>query len=190
VLAPGRNEGELKGSARSTPDFDMYEALAEVSDTLVQFGGHSAAAGLTVRQENVVELRRRLCELRRAGPTAREGKLQPVITADGEITLVEVTDGLLEEIQKLAPFGVGNPPPLFLARNVQVLSASLVGTWHLKMILAGGPGVGLEAIAFRMGEMLPEVEKRRVDILFYIERREWRDESHLQLRVRDLRVTA
>jgi single-stranded-DNA-specific exonuclease len=188
VLAPGQNDGDLKGSARSTPDFDIYGALAEVSDILVHFGGHSAAAGLAVRQENIVELRRRLCELRRAGSKAREGKLQPVITADREITLLDVTDGLLEDIQKLAPFGVGNPPPLFMARNVQVQFASLVGTSHLKMIFAGGPGVELEAIAFRMGDMLQEVEKRQVDILFYVERREWRDESHLQLRVRDVRV--
>ncbi|MFL5731987.1 MAG: single-stranded-DNA-specific exonuclease RecJ, partial [Chloroflexia bacterium] len=69
-----------------------------------------------------------------------------------------------------------------------VREAALVGTSHLKMMLEGGPAGDLEAIAFHMGDMVEKVERRRVDILFYVERREWRDSTHIQLRIRDVRL--
>lgn len=190
VLAPGVEDGEVRGSARSTRNFDIHEALTQVKDILVHFGGHSAAAGLTVKEQDVEELRRRLCEIARAGKVAGKVEAEPVITADCEIKLSEITDAMLAEINRLAPFGEENPYPLFMAKRVQVRDVSVVGETHLKMLLADGPGTPpLEAIAFRMGYRVGELTRdRRVDILFHIERREWKEETHLQLRVRELRL--
>lgn len=188
VLAPGQSDDESKGSARSAPDFDIRGALEEVRDLLVQHGGHKAAAGLTVKNEKIPELNRRLCELARSRTNGKDA--QPIY-ADSEITLSMITDDTLQSISDLAPFGADNPTPLFIARNVHVLDAYHVGeTAHLKLMLADRTnisGAGIEAIAFRMGHKLDEIrEHRRVDILFYIERREWRGDSHLQLRLRDI----
>jgi single-stranded-DNA-specific exonuclease len=193
VLAPTQVDGESRGSARSTSHLDIHRTLSEVQDLLLRFGGHSAAAGLSVKSEHVGELRRRLGDVVRARVEAGEVSREPVITADVEITLAEVTDGTLEAINRLAPFGSGNPSPLFMARGVRALDAAVVGGTHLKLMLADTTNISrspVEAIAFRMGH-LAEVIKRnpRVDLLFYIERREWRGDVHLQLRVRDLQVS-
>ena len=191
VLAPGVADGEVRGSARSTRNFDVHEALTQVKDILVHFGGHSAAAGLTVKEQDVEELRRRLCEIARAGVAAGKVHVEPVITADCDMKLSDINDGVLTEINRLAPFGEGNPYPLFRVKGAQVRDVSVVGETHLKMVLADGPGArAFEAIAFRMGYRLGELARNRpVDVLFHIERREWREETHLQLRVRDLRPT-
>src|SRR5207244_1231156 len=138
------------------------------------------------------ELSRRLCELARS--RLNGGDAQPIY-ADSELPLAMVTEDTLEAIGGLAPFGADNPTPLFIARNVHALDAYHVGdTAHLKLMLADRTnisGAGIEAIAFRMGYMLDSIKKhRRVDILFHIERREWRGDSHLQLRLRDLRLSS
>jgi single-stranded-DNA-specific exonuclease len=195
VLAPGIAEGESKGSARSTLDFDIHEALEQVADLLVHFGGHRAAAGLTVRDENIAELNRRLCEL--AGARLNGNGERPLhrITADMELPLSMVTDETLEALNGLSPFGAGNSTPLFMTRNAHALDVSLTGDGvHLKLMVADHATINrapIEAIGFRMGHMLEAIKKqRRVDILFHIERREWRGDSHLQLRLRDLHLSA
>jgi single-stranded-DNA-specific exonuclease len=195
VLAPSLVEGESRGSARSTPDFDIHEALEQVDDLLVHFGGHSAAAGLTVRDENLAELERRLCELAHARRNGSGAVPANEIKADMELPLSMVTDETLEEINSLSPFGADNPTPLFMARNAHALEVGLTGDGaHLKLMVADHSNISrapIETIAFRMGHMLDMVKRhRRVDILFYIERREWRGDSHLQLRLRDLRLAA
>src|SRR5207302_8515484 len=86
VLAPGLMDGESRGSARSPSDFDIYEALTEVRELLVRFGGHSAAAGLTVKNEDIEELNRRLCELA-SSRHSDNGRAQPTYTADAEIAM-------------------------------------------------------------------------------------------------------
>ncbi len=191
VLAPGQDDSESKGSARSTADFDIRDALEQVKGLLVRFGGHKAAAGLTVKNENIEELNVRLCELARARV---HGATSQPIHVDSELPLSMVTYDTLEAITELAPFGAENPTPLFMAHNVHVLDAYHVGaTAHLKLMLADRTnisGAGIEAIAFRMGHMLDPIKRdRRVDILFHIERREWRGDSHLQLRLRDLHIS-
>jgi single-stranded-DNA-specific exonuclease len=192
VLAPGLADGESRGSARSTSDFDIHQALDDVKDLLVRFGGHKAAAGLTIRNEHIEELNRRLCEL--AHSRMNGGGSQP-IHVDSELPLSMVTDDTLEAISALSPFGAENPTPLFMARNVHTLDAYHIGeTAHLKLILADRSNIssaGVEAIAFRSGYMLDSIKRdRRVDILFHIERREWKGNSHLQLRLRDLRLSS
>ena len=193
VLAPGLAEGEFRGSARSTPDFDIHDALTEVKELLVQFGGHSAAAGLTVKTEQMEELQRRLNELARDRVPSGHSHAHPATMVDREITLDEVNDATYEAIQKLSPYGAGNPTPLFMACNVRVMQAFAINdSPHLKMLLADRTTINrgpIEAIAFRMAHLLKVLDKdARVDLLFHIERREWKGDVYLQLRVRDVRV--
>jgi single-stranded-DNA-specific exonuclease len=182
---------ESRGSARSTPHFDIVEALAEVKELLVRFGGHSAAAGFTVRTENIPELRRRL--ERMAAERLEERHLQPVHRADAVLPMAEVTDATLDSISRLAPFGAGNPTPLFMAERLRVLDVQPMGdTAHLKLYVADQTNINgspMEAISFRTGHLADAIKYRgRVDLLFHIERREWKGDVHLQLRVRDLKL--
>ncbi|MBF6614772.1 MAG: single-stranded-DNA-specific exonuclease RecJ [Chloroflexi bacterium] len=192
VLILEEGEGESRGSARSTPHLNMIETLTEVQDLLVRFGGHSAAAGFTVKTANIAELNRRLCEI--AGERLQEVHLQSIHNADAELTMREVTDSTLDSINRLAPFGSGNPSPLFMAQGVRVLSVCPMGdSAHLKLLLADQTNISrspVEAIAFRTAYMAEAIKRSpRLDILFYIERREWKGDVHLQLRLRDLRLS-
>lgn len=192
VLEEGAEES--RGSARSTPHFNIVCALNTVKELLVRHGGHEAAAGFTVKTANIEELNRSLCRI--AGEQLEEMHLQNVLKADMELTMAEVTDGTLTEIGRLAPFGAGNASPLFMAKGVRVLDAFTFSDSgaHLKMILADSTNISrapVEAIAWRTAHLLEAIKRRpRVDLLFYIERREWRGDVHLQLKVKDVKLTA
>lgn len=189
-------EGEIesRGSARSTPHLSIVNALAQVKDLLVRYGGHDAAAGFTVHTALIGELNRRLCLI--AGQLLHEQQLQPTLNADAELAMSDVNDDTLESINRLAPFGAGNPSPLFKARGVKALDVSATGDGaHLKLLLADASSNSnshppVEAIAFRSAHLAEAIKRRpRIDALFHVERREWKGDSHLQLRIRDLRIT-
>ncbi|HEX8597950.1 MAG TPA: single-stranded-DNA-specific exonuclease RecJ [Chloroflexia bacterium] len=186
-----QGEEESRGSARSVPRFNMVEALAETSDLLVKYGGHSAAAGFTVKTTNIEELNRRLCAT--CDKQLQHEQLRPTISADAELPVNKVDDETLEQINRMSPFGAGNPSPVFVAKGVRVVSASTVGdnNAHLKLIVAdrNNGHAPLEAIAFRYGYMAENVRRKgQVDLVYSIERREWKGDTHLQLRVKDIHV--
>jgi single-stranded-DNA-specific exonuclease len=189
-----QGEETSRGSARSTLHFNIVEALAEVKDLLIKWGGHAAAAGFTINTSNLPEFERRLRQL--AGERLHDDQLQPTLMSDAEIVMSEVHDRTLDSVNRLAPFGSGNPQPLFMARNVRVLDARVIGETgaHLKLALAAqptGPTSEVEAIGWRMGHHLPHIRsKPRVDLLFHIEREEFRGEMRLRAKIRDLRLSA
>lgn len=192
TLVIEEGEEESRGSARSTPHFNIVKALTDVKDMLVRFGGHEAAAGFTVRTQQIGEMNRRLCEL--ADGQLGEEHLQPTLRAEAELSLAEVHDGMLDSINRLAPFGSGNPSPLFLTRGARVLDVTTVGDGgpHLKLTLAnreGGPTGEIVAMAYRQGYRAESVRRKpRVDLMYHIERHEWKGNVSVQLRVRDLHV--
>lgn len=183
---------ESKGSARSTPHFNIVEALTQVQDLLVRFGGHSAAAGFTIKTEHIPELRRRLSQM--ADEQLSEEHLQPTLRAEAELSLADVHDGTLDGINRLAPFGAGNPSPMFMSTGVRVLDVSTVGEGgpHLKLTLAdrdSGPAKEIVAMAYRQGYRADAIRRKpRVDIMYHIERHEWRGNTSIQLRVRDIQM--
>lgn len=184
-------EEESRGSARSTPHFNMVEALNEVKDLLVRHGGHAAAAGFTIKTSNIGEFARRLACVAEA--RVSDEQMQPVVYADAEIAMSDVSDATLADISRLSPFGSGNNLPLFMARDLRVLDIFPVGAAHLKLILADRTnisGLGVEAISFRSSHLAEAIKRhRRVDLLFHIERREWKGDTHLQLRAKDIRLS-
>jgi single-stranded-DNA-specific exonuclease len=191
VLVLEEGPEESRGSARSGPHFNIVEALGEMKDILVKYGGHSAAAGFTVKTANIKELNDRLCRI--ASERLEDHHLRPTHMADASITMADVTDGTLDSLNRLAPFGAGNPSPVFMAKDVRVLSVTPMGDGgHLKLMLADQTNISrmpVEAIAFRTGHLFDAIKRRgRVDLLFQIERREWKGDVHLQLKVKDLRA--
>jgi single-stranded-DNA-specific exonuclease len=180
-------EGEAlcKGSCRSIKEFHITQALDECQDLLVRHGGHAAAAGFTVHSTQLDDLARRLLEI--AERELADRQLVPTLSVDAQVSLADMDWATLEWLTALEPCGYGNPPPLFVTRDVRRVSADTVGSngSHLKLTLEAD-GVCREAIAFRMGDHLDSMGTR-VDIAYHLEVNEWGRERSLQLNVQDIK---
>ena len=177
-----------RGSARSIPGFDLYAALAACSSHMVRFGGHKQAAGMDVRADAVPALSEAFNAQARS-VLAGDG-LSPVLRADVELGPADAGLDLVRWLEYLGPHGIGNPGPVFLARRVAVEGARTVGEGHLKVRLCRD-GSSLEAIGFGLAERHPP--DRLVgphDVLFKLDRNEYRGVVRAQARLLDLRPAA
>ena len=181
-------QGIGKGSVRGVAGFDVCRALQQCEPDLVTFGGHPMAAGLTVREEAFAGFRRRF-------GGAVEGLLEgaqqvPTVDVDAEVGLVDVQFPLVRELERLQPFGTGNPEPTFVSRGISVLEKRVVGESHLKLVLRQPGSVPLDSIGFRMGDLADAIDTGpgRIDAVFTPELNEWKGSSRIQLRLRDVRV--
>ena len=171
-------------SCRSIPEFHITDALDQCSELLVRHGGHAAAAGFTVRNENVGELVSRLQAI--ATEELSGVDLRPVVVADMELALDALSFEMHEHLQYLEPTGYGNPSPVFVSRGVQVKSSRTVGRdqSHLKLTFSQN-GATIDAIAFRLGHLKSELPTK-VDVLYSFEINEWQGRKSLQLNVKDI----
>jgi single-stranded-DNA-specific exonuclease len=135
-----QGEETSRGSARSIPEFHITHALEACSPLLLRYGGHRAAAGLTVYTRDLPELKDRLIALATRELEGQE--LRPILDVDAEVPLGEMDGQLQEDLEGLRPFGRSNPDPVFVSRGVQVRHYRAVGNdgAHLKMLLSG-PGI-------------------------------------------------
>lgn len=180
-------EGDTgKGSGRAPPPFDLHAGLTECRDLLARFGGHRAAAGVTISASRVDEFARRFNEVARA--RLRPEDLQPELRIDAEIPIEDATDELETLLRHFEPFGVGNPSPVFASRGVRLAGpARVVGSDGLKLRLATAKGER-EALGWGMGELATELAPgMAVDVAYRIERDTYQGESRVQLRLADLR---
>ena len=138
VVVISTKNGIGKGSARSIPGFDLYEGLSACSDTLVQFGGHSMAAGLKIELKNIECFKTNFDNAVSAG--IKPADFTPKLSIDCELGFDDISDRLIDEIESLTPFGNGNPEPLFMAKNVEVFSSKIVGKNHRSMLLKQSAG--------------------------------------------------
>jgi single-stranded-DNA-specific exonuclease len=181
-------DGDGKGSGRSIPAFDLHAGLGECSDLLVRFGGHRAAAGVTISPERVGAFAERFNTVASARLAADD--LVPELRVDLEIPLAAATDELEALLRHLEPFGPGNPSPVFVARQVHLAGAPRTvgkGGTHLKLRLSDG-AAELEAIGWGMGEHVSRLGAGPVDVAFRLERDEYMGESRLQAKLADLRA--
>ncbi len=187
AIVAAKGADETRGSCRSIPEFHITEALDKCADLLVRHGGHAAAAGFTVRNENLSELVTRLKAI--AADQLSKVDLRPTVTADAEVSLVDIRPELFEKcLRFLEPTGYGNPYAAFVARNVKVKSARTVGAdaKHLKLSLEDAEGYVHDAIGFRLGEWQKKMPPR-VDILFTYEVNEYNGRIGYQLNLKDLK---
>jgi single-stranded-DNA-specific exonuclease len=180
-------EDTIRCSCRSIPELHITNALDECADLLVRHGGHAAAAGFTVRNENLEKLKARLLEIARRELGERD--LRPTLSADIEVPLSAMHPDLLHYLSKLQPTGYGNPEPVFVSRDVQVKSARQVGAdgKHLKMTVSDGR-ITFDAIGFRLGHLYEGLPPR-VDLMYTFETNEYNGRISLQLNIRDLKPT-
>jgi single-stranded-DNA-specific exonuclease len=175
--------GEMgRGSARGYGDFDVIGALDECADVLEDYGGHLHAAGVRIKFPNLPELRRRINEIARRKPIAPH----PLLEVDAELRLTAINEQLLWEIERLDPYGIGNPEPVFHAGGVTLADEPrVVGKNHLKLVLSQD-GASLEAIAFGRADLASYLPRTRpFDVAYHLERNTFHTGSHLQLRVLD-----
>jgi single-stranded-DNA-specific exonuclease len=173
-----------RGSARTVPGFHLYEALRACAPHLVRYGGHAAAAGMTIEADRIDDFRSALEEVARAafpaGPAPRR------LRVDAELPLGAITRSLCDELMLLEPFGMDNPEPVVCTRAVRVVEQRLVGERedHLLLSLAGG-ATELKAIGFRLADRAPGVGAL-VDVAYVPELDEYRGTVQIRLRLRDL----
>lgn len=135
-------------SLRATEGVDLIEALSSVEGRLKTFGGHVAAAGMTLHADDVEEVSE---ALNAAIASQRDRRLTPRLALDTEARLEELSDVFLDDLQRLAPFGVGNPEPMLLVRDVRCVRKRVVGERHLRVQLRGGSAV-VDAIGFALAD--------------------------------------
>lgn len=174
-----------KASARSVSGFNIIEAIRAQSDLLVDAGGHPMAAGFTVETVKLEELKKRLSEA--AEKEISEEILQKTLKIDLEIPSEMVSLKLWKEIQKLSPFGLGNPEPIF-ETEMMVENFRLVGATgkHLKLTLRGQGGLW-GAIAFNQANLTKKLALgQKVRVAFALSLNEWNGEEKVELKVRDI----
>lgn len=178
-------DGEARASCRSVESFDVTALLQRNADLFLRFGGHRAAAGFSADAARVPELRARLIE--DAGRHLDLNDLAPTIPVDAELPLSEVNGRMVQWLTLIGPHGVGNPLPLFLARNVLVTDARAVGAdgQHLQFSVREG-AVTWRAISFGNAEFAVPIGER-ADIVYTFKRDDFRGDGGLQLEVTDLR---
>jgi single-stranded-DNA-specific exonuclease len=170
-----------RGSGRSIGGFDLHAALHRVAPYLEKYGGHTMAAGLTIRRERYEEFR--VAFLAVAGQLLSPDDLAPSQRVDLELPLGLVNGELERLIRHLEPCGAGNPAPVFGVRGARAVGARRVGTNHLRFTLDDGSGV-LAAIGFRWADEVPESWLAHpLDVAFKLERDEWQGRTTLQARV-------
>lgn len=188
VLTLDEEKGLAKGSARSIAGFDLFENLSECRDILPHFGGHPMAAGMTLKIEDVEELRQRMNH--KATEILTEEDYTPITDVDMECRVEEVTLETIEQLEILAPFGVANPKPKVLVKGVLPQQIRQIGNKsnHLKLVIEQ-EGSSLDCVGFGFGETYHHVSPgASLDVLGELSINEWNNFRKPQVFLKDIRV--
>jgi single-stranded-DNA-specific exonuclease len=180
------NEGIAHGSARSITGFHLVDALDQVSDLLLKYGGHPMAAGFTIEKEKLEEMRRRLNL--HAEKMIPEDEIGRTLTADAEIGIDQINIETARSLQRLEPHGVGNPAPMLLLQNVHIGSLQLLKERHLKIVARTETG-RVEALWWNAAEHRSKLDgAREISLICRLEINRWNSRENCQLRIVDAAV--
>jgi single-stranded-DNA-specific exonuclease len=180
-------EGIAHGSCRSIPKFDMLGALERCAHILTRFGGHKQAAGLALDAGRIKELRLAVNAV--ADETLAPEDLMPRLRIDAGLTFRGITGGVAAGVAALAPFGAGNPRPVFAARGVEIIDGPRkLKDRHLKMALKQDGRI-FRAVAWRAAERHDYLTEHRaaLDVAFSLEQNQYNGETYVELTLADLR---
>src|SRR5437588_2952552 len=184
-------EGDIgHGSARSIEAYHLFDGLTTCRDLLEKFGGHSHAAGLSIRRDRIGEFRRRLND--HAASCLTEDDLTPFVAIDALVEAKDLGFKLSQDLRTLEPFGAGNPRPVFVSRGFRIMSEpQIIKEQHLKLRVSGEDNRPMEAIWWRGVEEVDAMPQanQRVDLAYELEANRWQGDVRLQLNIRDMKVT-
>jgi len=186
VLIALNESGLGRGSARSLPGINICDAIAHGREHLEGFGGHAAAAGLSIREERIPAFRAcfeaAIEELGRGLPCPR-------LRCDAELELSGLLPKMVRELARLGPFGAGNPEPTLVFRRLRVTSAKMIGQHHLKLTVRGRQGPVMHAIGFGMGSLESRgcSMEAPVDLACALDINSYNGTEAVQFRLKDLR---
>ena len=189
VLSIDPEKGLAKGSARSIEGFDMFTELSKSRDILPHFGGHPMAAGLTMKADDLAELRERLCQ--QAKEVLTEEDFKPVTAIDLVAGVDEVSVEVIKQMEQLAPFGVSNPTPKVLLQEVQLDQMRKIGSDsnHLKVGFTQNAAT-LDGIGFHLGYLCEEITSQaKVSVIGTLSINEWNGHVKPQLMIEDVSVS-
>lgn len=192
ILGIDPETGMAKGSARSIAGFDIYRALSQCADLFDHFGGHQAAAGMSLNGGKIAELRHRLQAIAAEQLTAED--FSPIIQADAACTIAEMPLETIRQLNRLAPFGMGNPTPKFVFTGLSVGDKKKMGReqQHLKLQLhqtIEEAACSVEAISFGRGAFAELISSAaRLDVVGELSINEWNGVRKPQIVVQDIRI--
>ena len=184
------SKSEMVASARSVSDFDIYKALEKCSHLLEKFGGHQAAAGLTLKKENFEEFKTLFEKV--ISEQIQEYQKTPIIEIDCEIKLNQLNEKFFDFHQKLAPFGPQNMRPVFALKNISNPKfVQLIGKdkSHLKFYLPSENG-NIECTGFGLGSCYEDLQNKNFDMVFSIEENHWKGETRHILHIKDIQFNS
>ncbi len=186
VILISMEDGIGKGSARSVPGIDLFQALSGCAKHLQTWGGHTMAAGLKIRQENVEKFQEAFEEA--IQKLVQPEKLTQTLEVDSEIDFSVISGSLIDELESLMPYGAGNPEPLFVASDLRVVSSRIVGKRHRRMTLRQstlGHSPAFQAIQFNVdGDRARSNHFARA--VFRLRWNRWNGQKAAQIVVEDL----
>jgi single-stranded-DNA-specific exonuclease len=185
----GTNEDEhhIRGSARSIPEFNVFNALEYCHDLLGKYGGHRAAGGFSMPTENLEQFQQKLSEF--AHKCLEIEHLKHLVKIDTEADLAAINMSLYEQIDAIHPCGMENPDPVFWTPNVRVIEQKIVGKGHLKFTVDTPEfPKGIKAIAWRFGDYFPL--PKYLDIAYKLKENNWKDSRSIELEVVSVRLPA
>lgn len=189
VLGIDSLTGVAKGSGRSIASFHLYQALNNHRELMTAFGGHPMAAGLTLPVENLSELEMKLEE---EANLLKEEDFRQALQIEERIHLADVSVSFITQLEKLAPFGMDNPKPIFLLEGMQLKGTKRIGAdkTHLKTMLGSKESdVTLDAIGFGVGDLVEKIApSAEVDVVGELSINEWNNIKKPQLRMMDVRI--
>lgn len=173
-----------KGSGRSIPGFDLYEALTECNDTIEKFGGHSMAVGINVKKDKFEEFKQKLEQI------ARERHIEeivPILKIDAQISLDEINKDMVDSLKELEPFGEENKTPLFVFKNLKIDSIRALSEGkHLKLTLKDSKNI-VNAIGFNLGELSNDYRiGDKVDVVGNLEINSFNGVNNIQINIKDI----
>ena len=186
VLTLGENV--VGGSARSVPGFNLYEAIHACKEHLIGYGGHFAAAGMSMLPENVMAFSNKFEEV--VSSTIDPNLLVPELIINTEITFRNVNKKFFNIIQQMEPYGPENLRPVFITRNVMNTEwTKVVKEQHIRFVVKN-EGITLTGIGFNLAEKFYLLEMNQpIDLVYTIDENEWNEETNLQLKVIDFRLS-
>ena len=183
-----RSGDMVKGSGRSIEPYHMFRELTKVRELLSKFGCHPMAAGLSIKEEDVPEFRRRLNE----NAVLTEEDFIPRVWIDVPMPLEYVTEGLVEELKRLEPFGQGNEKPLFAQKGLMIRSLRVLGKNRnvVKLGLVTDTGLSMDGLLFGDGDAIQRelAGKDRIDIVYYPDINEYNGNRTLQAVIRNYKA--